>query len=101
MNWRSSSTRRARSRNGFGPAGPASSVSPRPAPSTLIAEGKEEREFDGERYVMERGIVADLSIVHAWMGDTEGNLVYRKTARKFHPDDGDRRRKPWWPRSST
>ena len=52
---------------------------------TLIAEGKEEREFDGERYVMERGIVADLSIVHAWMGDTEGNLVYRKTARNFNP----------------
>jgi len=52
---------------------------------TMIAEGKEEREFDGERYVMERGIVADLSIVHAWMGDTEGNLVYRKTARNFNP----------------
>jgi 3-oxoacid CoA-transferase subunit A len=52
---------------------------------TMIAEGKEEREIDGERYVMERGIVADLSIVHAWMGDTEGNLVYRKTARNFNP----------------
>jgi 3-oxoacid CoA-transferase subunit A len=52
---------------------------------TLIAEGKEEREFDGEKYVMERGIVADLSIVHAWKGDTEGNLVYRKTARNFNP----------------
>ena len=52
---------------------------------TKIAEGKEEREFDGERYVMERGIVADLSIVHAWKGDTEGNLVYRKTARNFNP----------------
>src|SRR6202163_3439956 len=52
---------------------------------TLIAEGKEEREFDGQRYVMERGLVADLSIVHAWMGDTEGNLVYRKTARNFNP----------------
>jgi len=52
---------------------------------TLIAEGKEEREFDGHRYVMERGIVADLSIVHAWIGDTEGNLVYRKTARNFNP----------------
>src|SRR5829696_491804 len=47
---------------------------------TQIAEGKEEREFNGERYVMERGLVADLSIVHAWKGDTEGNLVYRKTA---------------------
>src|SRR5829696_7262049 len=52
---------------------------------TLIAEGKEEREFDGEKYVMERGIVADLSVVHAWKGDTEGNLVYRKTARNFNP----------------
>jgi 3-oxoacid CoA-transferase subunit A len=52
---------------------------------TQIAEGKEEREFNGERYVMERGIVADLSIVHAWTGDTEGNLVYRKTARNFNP----------------
>ena len=52
---------------------------------TQIAEGKEEREFNGERYVMERGIVSDLSIVHAWKGDTEGNLVYRKTARNFNP----------------
>src|SRR5436309_7341598 len=52
---------------------------------TAIAEGKEEREFDGQRFVMERGIVADLSIVHAWIGDTEGNLVYRKTARNFNP----------------
>jgi 3-oxoacid CoA-transferase subunit A len=52
---------------------------------TQIADGKEEREFDGQRYVMERGLVADLSIVHAWMGDTEGNLVYRKTARNFNP----------------
>src|SRR5437588_3232622 len=52
---------------------------------TDIAKGKEERTFDGERYIMERGIVADLSIVHAWMGDHEGNLVYRKTARNFNP----------------
>jgi 3-oxoacid CoA-transferase subunit A len=52
---------------------------------TLISEGKEVREFDGERYVMERGLVADLAIVHAWKGDTEGNLVYRKTARNFNP----------------
>jgi 3-oxoacid CoA-transferase subunit A len=52
---------------------------------TLIAEGKEEREFDGNKYVMERGLVADLAIVHAWKGDTEGNLVYRKTARNFNP----------------
>jgi 3-oxoacid CoA-transferase subunit A len=52
---------------------------------TQIAEGKDVREFDGERYVMERGLVADLSIVHAYRGDTEGNLVYRKTARNFNP----------------
>jgi 3-oxoacid CoA-transferase subunit A len=52
---------------------------------TLVAEGKETREFDGATYVMERGIVADLAIVHAWKGDTEGNLVYRKTARNFNP----------------
>jgi 3-oxoacid CoA-transferase subunit A len=52
---------------------------------TSIAEGKEEREFDGERYVMEQGLTADLAIVHAWKGDTEGNLVYRKTARNFNP----------------
>jgi len=52
---------------------------------TAVAEGKETREFDGEHYVMERGIVADLAIIHAYMGDHEGNLVYRKTARNFNP----------------
>jgi 3-oxoacid CoA-transferase subunit A len=52
---------------------------------TMIAEGKEVREFDGDRYVMERGLVADLSIVHAYRGDSEGNLAYRKTARNFNP----------------
>jgi 3-oxoacid CoA-transferase subunit A len=52
---------------------------------TQIAKGKDEHEFDGQRYVMERGLVADLSIVHAFMADTEGNLVYRKTARNFNP----------------
>src|SRR5215218_7077661 len=52
---------------------------------TLVAEGKEEREFDGATYVMERGLFADLSVVHAWKGDTEGNLIYRKTARNFNP----------------
>ena len=52
---------------------------------TLVAEGKEVREFDGEAYVMERGLRADLSIVKAWKGDAEGNLVYRKTARNFNP----------------
>jgi 3-oxoacid CoA-transferase subunit A len=52
---------------------------------TLIAEGKEIRDFDGESYVMERGLRADLSVIHAWKADTEGNLVYRKTARNFNP----------------
>ena len=52
---------------------------------TLVAEGKEHREFEGETYVMERGIVGDLAIVKAWKGDHEGNLVYRKTARNFNP----------------
>ena len=52
---------------------------------TIIADGKELKEFDGETYVMERGLVADLAVVHAWKGDAEGNLVYRKTARNFNP----------------
>ena len=52
---------------------------------TMVAEGKEVREFDGEKYVMERGLTADLSIVKAWKGDTAGNLVYRMTARNFNP----------------
>jgi 3-oxoacid CoA-transferase subunit A len=52
---------------------------------TLVAEGKEVREFDGETYVMERALKADLSIVKAWKGDAEGNLIYRKTARNFNP----------------
>jgi 3-oxoacid CoA-transferase subunit A len=52
---------------------------------TVIAEGKEHKEFDGETYILERGLVADLAIVKAWKGDEEGNLVYRKTARNFNP----------------
>jgi len=52
---------------------------------TVIADGKETREFDGKHYVMERGLRADLAIVKAWKGDTEGNLIYRKTARNFNP----------------
>jgi 3-oxoacid CoA-transferase subunit A len=52
---------------------------------TVIAEGKEHKEFDGETYILERGLVADLAIVKAWKGDSEGNLVYRKTARNFNP----------------
>ncbi|MFO6465604.1 CoA transferase subunit A [Jannaschia sp. KMU-145] len=52
---------------------------------TVIAEGKDHKEFDGETYILERGIVADLSIVKAWKADTTGNLVFRKTARNFNP----------------
>jgi 3-oxoacid CoA-transferase subunit A len=52
---------------------------------TEIAKGKEERIFNGARFIMETGLVSDLSLVHAWKGDTEGNLVYRKTARNFNP----------------
>ena len=51
---------------------------------TAVAEGKEVREFDGQRYVMERGLFADLALVHAWKGDSEGNLIYRLTARNFN-----------------
>lgn len=52
---------------------------------TAVAEGKETRQFDGENYVMETGIVADIALIKAWKGDTEGNLIYRKTARNFNP----------------
>ncbi|MAK65084.1 MAG: succinyl-CoA--3-ketoacid-CoA transferase [Maricaulis sp.] len=52
---------------------------------TLIAEGKEHREFDGETYIMETGLKADVSIVKAWKADPQGNLVFRKTARNFNP----------------
>lgn len=52
---------------------------------TLIAEGKEHKEFEGETYVLERGLAADLALVKAWKGDEAGNLVYRKTARNFNP----------------
>jgi 3-oxoacid CoA-transferase subunit A len=52
---------------------------------TVIADGKEQKVFDGETYIMERGLVADLSIVKAWKADHEGNLVYRMTARNFNP----------------
>jgi 3-oxoacid CoA-transferase subunit A len=51
---------------------------------TEIAKGKEEKVFNGERYILETGLVADIALVHAWKGDTEGNLVYRKTARNFN-----------------
>ena len=52
---------------------------------TVIAEGKEHKEFNGETYIMEEGIFADIAIVKAWKGDAQGNLVYRKTARNFNP----------------
>lgn len=52
---------------------------------TLIAEGKEIREFDGRKYVLEKGIVGDFAFVKAWKGDKFGNLIYRKTARNFNP----------------
>ncbi|QNL18737.1 CoA transferase subunit A [Hyphobacterium sp. CCMP332] len=52
---------------------------------TVIAEGKDHRDFDGETYIMETGLTADLSIVKAWKADTQGNLIYRKTARNFNP----------------
>jgi len=52
---------------------------------TLIAEGKEHKDFEGETYIMETGLVADVSLIKAWKADTEGNLIYRKTARNFNP----------------
>ncbi len=53
---------------------------------TIVAEGKEIREFDGEQYVMERSLVADVSLVKSWKADKAGNLVFRKTARNFNPN---------------
>ena len=52
---------------------------------TLIAEGKEHKDFNGETYMLETGLTADVSLVKAWKADKEGNLVYRKTARNFNP----------------
>src|SRR5262249_6627958 len=52
---------------------------------TLVAEGKETREFDGRMYVMEKALKADFAFVHAWKADKWGNLVYRKTSRNFNP----------------
>ncbi len=52
---------------------------------TIVAEGKEHKQFDGETYILERGIVVDLALVKAWKADRAGNLVYRKTARNFNP----------------
>jgi 3-oxoacid CoA-transferase subunit A len=53
---------------------------------TIVADGKEHREFNGETYILETALVSDLSIVKAWKGDAQGNLVFRKTARNFNPD---------------
>ena len=83
-NWRSNSTPKARWPSASAPAAPASGVLHPTGAGTSIAEGKEESDR-GRRYVIERGVVADLSIVHAWKADHEGNLVYRKTARNFNP----------------
>jgi 3-oxoacid CoA-transferase subunit A len=52
---------------------------------TMVAEGKEVRDFNSEMFLMETGLIADIALVHAWKGDREGNLVYRKTARNFNP----------------
>ncbi|SUJ12308.1 Probable succinyl-CoA:3-ketoacid-coenzyme A transferase subunit A [Sphingomonas paucimobilis] len=64
------------------PAFPAST--PRPASGTKVAEGKEVKSFDGEDYILERGIRADLSIIKGWKADEAGNLIFRKTARNFN-----------------
>ncbi len=53
---------------------------------TSVAEGKEQKEFDGELYILERGIRADVALVRAWKADTHGNLIYRRTARNFNPN---------------
>jgi 3-oxoacid CoA-transferase subunit A len=52
---------------------------------TIVAEGKEVREFDGEKYVMEKSLTADVGLVKAWKADKSGNLIYRRTARNFNP----------------
>jgi len=52
---------------------------------TLVADGKEHKEFDGETYIMETGLKADVSLIKAWKGDKEGNLIFRKTAQNFNP----------------
>lgn len=52
---------------------------------TIVADGKETREFDGRTYLMERGLTADFALIKAWKGDRQGNLIYRKTARNFNP----------------
>jgi len=58
---------------------------PKTGVGTVMAEGKEHKDFDGETYILERGLVADLAIVKAWKADDTGNLMFRKTARNFNP----------------
>ena len=84
-NSNSNSTRKAPWPSASAPGERNSAFFTRTGVGTMVAEGKEIREFNNEAYVMETGLVADISLVHAWKGDTEGNLVYRKTARNFNP----------------
>ena len=82
---RSNSARRARSPSAAAPAAPAFPASTRrPASAPQVAEGKEIKNFDGEDYILERGIRADLAIIKGWKADESGNLVFRKTARNFN-----------------
>lgn len=59
---------------------------PKTGVGTVIAEGKEHRDFNGQTYILETGLTGDIAIVKAWKGDAQGNLVYRKTAMNFNPD---------------
>ena len=82
---RSNSARRARSPSAAAPAARASPASiPRPASAPQVAEGKEVKNFDGQDYILERGIRADLAIIKGWKADESGNLIFRKTARNFN-----------------
>ena len=84
--WSSSSTRRARWPSASAPAAPAfRPSSPRPASARSSPRARKSATSTARPIVMETGLVADVSLVHAWKGDTEGNLVYRKTARNFNP----------------
>src|SRR5271170_6865348 len=85
-NWRWSFVRRVRwpERMRAGGAGTPGFYT-RTGVGTVVAEGKEHKQFDGETYILERGIRADVALVKAWKGDTHGNLVYRHTAQNFNP----------------
>ena len=83
--WKSNSARKARWPNGCARAGQAFPAStPKPASARRWPKGKEVKTFDGEDYILERGIFADLALVKAWKADESGNLVFRKTARNFN-----------------